>query len=477
MYVMRRQILPCIIAFFLLLTCWSFSSPIGSGVDTEYHLASIWCAWGEKDGLCENVNSITSTGEVPFMFHFCNGRNADYWPYCENPSVQPDKQLLIYAGEPKMSFYYKIMHVFASEDVNRSVLMIRLVNSLLAVIVTFLLLTITNFRIRNAGLAGLTFSITPLAIQYFAGINPRGWAVLGVVTSWAFLSSYIRTPKDQKLIRRLELASFVFTAALALFTRIDAAVMVMITSLFVFIGFRFKETALAKQNLLILAFFVGAISALLAFSSRISALFSIDIPPDVGRFQYIVFSIVHIPEFVADWWGYHVGQQGNGPGLVGILGLTLFAVALAFSMQNSDIRQRVMVGAFTLVIFALLMKSTLATGSLIPLNGAYTLGMASPWLGISIAFSRTKLQFMSSFGNRRVVIALLSFAHAISFYSWMEFYTKRGKGLGFYQQLSLDGTWWWDTWISPNFVFLFGALLFPVFLTYAWKSIPLALQE
>ena len=474
---MRRQIFPCLIAFFLLLTCWSFSSPIGSGVDTEYHLASIWCAWGEKGGLCENENSLTSTGDVPFMFHFCNGRNVDYWPYCETPSTQPETQSLRHAGPNQMSFYYKIMHVFASENVNQSVLLIRLINSLLAVIVTFLLLTITNFRIRNAALAGLTFSIIPLAIQYFAGINPRGWAVLGVITSWAFLSSYIRTPKEQKLIRRLQLASFVFTAALALFTRIDAAVMVIITSLFVFIGFRIKETSLAKQNLLVFALFGGVLSALMAFSPRIAGLFSINIPFDFGRFQYLIFSIVHIPEFVTDWWGYHVGQQGNGPGLVGILGLSLFAVALAFSLQNSDLQQRLMVGAFSLITFVLLMKSTLATGSLIPLNGAYTLGMAGPWLGISIAFSRSKLQFMSSIGNRKVVIALLSFAHAISFYSWMEFYTKKGKGLGFYQHLSLDGTWWWDTWISPNFVFISGALLFPVFLTYAWKSIPLDLPE
>jgi hypothetical protein len=84
---------------------------------------------------------------------------------------------------------------------------------------------------------------------------------------------------------------------------------------------------------------------------------------------------------------------------------------------------------------------------------------------------------MSSMGNRKMAIALLSFAQTISFYSWIEFYTRRGKDLGFYQQFSLDGTWWWDTWVSPNFVFISGAFLFPVFLTYAWKSIPLDLTE
>jgi hypothetical protein len=59
----------------------------------------------------------------------------------------------------------------------------------------------------------------------------------------------------------------------------------------------------------------------------------------------------------------------------------------------------------------------------------------------------------------------------------MEFFTKRGKGVGFYENLSLNGTWWWDTWVSPNVVFIAGATLLPIFLTLAWRSIPLELEE
>ncbi len=84
---------------------------------------------------------------------------------------------------------------------------------------------------------------------------------------------------------------------------------------------------------------------------------------------------------------------------------------------------------------------------------------------------------MSTMGNRRTAIALISFAHAVTLYDWMEFFTRRGQNIGYFEQLSLNGTWWWDTWISPNFVFLAGALIFPIFLTLAWRIIPLELDE
>ena len=100
-------------------------------------------------------------------------------------------------------------------------------------------------------------------------------------------------------------------------------------------------------------------------------------------------------------------------------------------------------------------------------------------LGMSIVCSRSEKQFMNGQSNRRTVISLLAFTHAIVFFSWMELYTHGESSIGFfskqtlgsYSQLSLSGGWWWDTWISPNFVFLLGIVSFPVFLVYAWKIV------
>ena len=253
--------------------------------------------------------------------------------------------------------------------------------------------------------------------------------------------------------------------------------MVVVTSALVYLSCRFRPKLPGRKSsltgLALITFtFIG-----LQFFPRISSLFSIGIPQGYGYLQYLIFQIVHIPEFVADWWGYSIGQSGSGPGIVGIVGLLLFFTSLAFALQKSDVRQRAIFSIFSFIVLGMLTKSTIALGGIVPAPGVYSLGLAAPWLGVTIAFSKTEFQFMSSIGNRKVAISLLSFIHAIYFYSSMEFHQRRGDGIGFYQNLSLNGTWWWDSWISPNFVFLSGAVFFSMFLTYAWKSIPLELQE
>ena len=467
------------VALLMTLACYSVSSSIGSGPDTDYHLANIWCGWGEAQGLCENqgrINGVPSA-EVPFMFQMCNERTIESFPACEFETEHPESQFLRTQSGPSQNLYYKIMRVFASENPVTGVIQIRILNSVITSLILLSILTLSTWRLRFAGLAAISFSSVPNVLQYTTSVNPRSWSILSVSTSWIFLYSYLESREDSRRVRRGRLVAFLFAAFLAFATRIDASIMVIVTSALVYLSCRFRpeqlklRTSLTGLSLIILSYFA------LQFFPRILALFSIGIPQGYERLQYSIFQIIHIPEFVADWGSYRVGQSGSGPGIVGIIGLLLFSTNMVFALQKSDFKQRVIFTVNSIIVFGMLTKSTIALGGIVPAPGIYSLGLAAPWLGITIAFSKSNFQFMSSMGNRKVAITLLSFAHAISFYSWMEFHTRRGKELGFYQQMSLNGTWWWDTWISPNFVFISGTLLFPVFLTYAWKSIPLKLPE
>ena len=343
--------------------------------------------------------------------------------------------------------------------------------------ILFLILTLSTRRLKFAGLAAMSFTLIPNFLLYATSINPRSWAILSVSTSWIFLFSYLDARDDPPRLRHRRLIAFAFVASLAFATRIDASIMVLVTSALVYLSCRFRPKLPGRKASLTGLALIAFTAIGLQFFPRISALFSLGIPQGFGYLQYTIFQIVHIPEFVADWWGYSVGQSGSGPGIVGIVGLLLFLTSLVFALQKSDFRQRTVFSIFSFIVFVMLTKSTIAIGGIIPAPGAYSLGLAAPWLGVTIAFSKTGFQFMSSSGNRKVAISLLSFTHAISFYSLMEFYTRRGDGIGFYQNLSLNGSWWWDTWISPNFVFLSGVIFFPIFLSFAWKSIPLEAQE
>jgi hypothetical protein len=437
----------------------------------DHHMASIWCARGEKPGICANIDQATNTAEVPFMFQMCNGRNIDWFPYCEFEEDNPPTQRLRMAPPNQLSAYYKVVNIFASEDIQQSVVKIRLFNSLISVLVLAALLITTTSRIRFAAITGLSFSLIPWGLQFFSGVTTRGWAILGVMTSWAFLASYLETAKEQRKLRLLQILAFLFSVSLVAMTRIDTLMMVLITSLFVVIAHFLSSAPLNKKRLLL---GVAGI-CLLAISSQflpiVKNLANFTIPNGYGFAQYWLFQIVHIPEFVADWWKYNVGQSGRGPGIVGLIGVTLFAINFAFALQKSDFFQRLAAISFTLIVFVLLAKSSSVADSLVPLSGFYTFGLAVPWLGIAIANSKNPSQFMSTVGNRRTAISLLSLSYSIYFYSLLEFYTRRGKNLEYFDSISLNDEWWWNIAIGPNVVFFIAAIMFPVFLISVWRTV------
>ena len=182
-----------ILAFFVLLTCWSFGSSIGSGGDIDAHISSIWCAWGEKPGMCEGDTGSIAT--VPYMFQMCDGRPIDSFPGCDVVKSSAEMQELRIMGPSHRSIYYKFMRLFASTNPNQSILIMRMVNSLIASVLLFGLLRFTNGRTRIAAISALTFTLIPVAIVRIPSINPHSWATLGVMTSWAFLHGFLVAPK------------------------------------------------------------------------------------------------------------------------------------------------------------------------------------------------------------------------------------------------------------------------------------------
>jgi hypothetical protein len=477
MYPLKKQkkFTACL-SFFMLLSTWLFI-PFGAAGDMDFHMATIWCAHGKKEGLCTNIDRVENTAEVPFMFQMCDSRNIDFWPNCEFEEVHPETQRLRIAPQGQTSLYYRAVHFLVDSEIQPSVLKIRVLNSLISSIVLFLLLSITASRIRLSSIAGLTFSVIPFGLQHFSGVTTRGWALLAVMTSWAFLASFLQTPKSEIRLRALQLSAYGFTLLLALFSRIDALAMVLITSLVVIISQAIKIKPLDKKQILIGTFCAAFVAGVSQYVPRINNYANFTIPQEFGNTQYILFQFVHIPEYMADWWNYGIGQGGSGPGVVGLIGVLLFVLNLGFALQKSDLRQRIVFIGFSLLVFTLLAKSSSSIGSLVPLSAFYTLGLAVPWLGTTIANSRNKLQFMSTQGNRRTAIWLLSFSHAVFFYDLLEFYTKRGVNVSYFETISLNNVWWWDVWVGPNTVFLAGAMLFPLFLSTMWRTIPLDFPE
>jgi hypothetical protein len=174
---------------------------------------------------------------------------------------------------------------------------------------------------------------------------------------------------------------------------------------------------------------------------------------------------------MAQAWGYNVGQQGNGPGIIGIIGLSLFAITLAFSLKKSNPIQIVGVVLIAIFMMSALMRGSIAIGELIPASGEYVMALTVFLLGFSIWTSTSHQMFQVSRGGRIATISLLTFSHAVALYSYMEFYVKRGSELGTFRTISLKQQWWWNSGISPNFVYWTACAAFAAFLYMMWEMI------
>jgi hypothetical protein len=468
------------ILFLITLAAWSVSSPIGSGNDTDYHLGSIWCARGEVKGLCESIDMAAQpepTAVVPFMFQMCDGRDIYLWPECEVFSEKPETQEIRIALSSKQSVYYWTTHIFSSTNVYQSVILIRLFNAIIASLVFFAMIALSSGRLRKSVVISWTLTLIPNGIQLLIGVSPRSWAVLGIMSSWVFLQAFLTEDGPNRRKRLWQMACFIGSVALTASARFDALLYAIFISTVVLGAhlIHFHKISFKRAAQLVGIFIAVLITIKLV--PRLNSIFSFGVPEPFNSTQYFVFQLVHIPEFVADWWGYRIGQQGNGPGIIGLSGTILFAVYMYAALRGLNRKQLFVTIAISLFICLALFRATTAVLSIVPLSGVYTFGLSAPLIGLTLMFSQSNDKQIFEKGLAVTTIVMVSIMHALTFYHWIEFFTQRGVNTGFYYKFSLNGTWWWDTWVSPNFVFLGGAALFPIFLTYAWRTSSLELPE
>ena len=446
-------------------------------MDTEYHTTSIWCAWGEKPGLCEN-REMTDDGavfaSVPYLYQMCNGRPIDSFPRCDKAESSESMQRLRTAHPDQMNVYYKTMHLFSSENPTRSIIWMRLINSAITSLVFLGILTLTTNRTKIAGLSTWTFTVVPLAFLKFSSINPRGWSLLGAMTSWIFLHELLKATNNNGRRRTLLWFAFFGSAFLAFATRIDASMFVVFTTCLVVLEHLTHKFVFNRGRVVTIALVTVGLGLVLRSVERLSRYFHFQTPKDFPISSYFFYVSTRIPEAIAEVWGYEVGQSGNGPSFAGIIGLSLFVLALYTSLRFSSSHQLIFVGLAVMFLVTVNYWGLLSLGLQAP--GHYSAALVAFVLGVTILCSSNKGWFMESKTTRNLAIGLLGYSHAAAIYSYMDLYVTGGENEGAIKSLPLQG-WWWNSWSSPNWVLLIGILAFPISLYHAWGCVVYSEQE
>lgn len=176
------------ILFLLSLVGWAYASPVGSSPDDTMHLASSWCGLGERDGLCEAATDDPKTLLVPqsLLTSPCFAFNAEASGSCwvaEDDSMAEPTQINTTGAYPPL--FYAAMSLFASADIQASVIAMRIFNAFLAVGAFTAVFWASPARTRAAIVVSVGATIVPLGLFIVPSTNPSSWAYISAAVVWA----------------------------------------------------------------------------------------------------------------------------------------------------------------------------------------------------------------------------------------------------------------------------------------------------
>jgi hypothetical protein len=455
------------IALFLSLVSWAFTSPVGSSPDDDYHLASIWCAQGDRAGLCEPgaTPDERSVPRATVLSSICYAHHSDINGNCAVPDaaglVSTDRGNFHDHGYPPV--YYAVMSVFASPHIGASVLAIRVANAFLYVALVSALVLLLPIRRRGVLVWSALATLVPLGMFLVSSTNPSGWAVLSATTLWIALLGYYEAVGRG---RRIGLA--VVAAASTLIgagARADAATYGVLAMVLVVV-LRAERTRVFWLRTILPAV-LAVVSVLLYLSASQGGIVSRPHGSLSGYdFVFLLWSnLVNLPWFYAGSFGYDLAGLGWLDTFMPITvwgSVLLVVIGLAFwGLGRMTWRKAVVVGiaALALIVVPLyiLMREHINVGTGVQSRYIY------PLLILVVALCLYGLNRFDLGLNRVQLVlagALLVLANTIALYVQIHRYTtgSNEKALN----LNTNVAWWWPIPIHPMQMWILASVLFAV---------------
>lgn len=448
----------------LTLLSWSFSSAAGSSPDDDFHLASIWCGLGDRDGLCENPGGETVERLVPAPVAQanCAAFQADVSGSCWNEGahgLSQVKRANIDRLYPPL--FYATMSLFATEDIAASIVTMRAVNSLIAVALITAVFVFLPRRLRPALILSVVASSVPLGLFVFASTNPSSWALMSAATVWVSLYGALITDSRKRAIILTALA--VLAAVMGAGARADSALYAVFGAFIaLWLGLRRRRTSIIPVigGLLILVTSVALYFSATQSNAATTGL-SHNGPLSTGGLLSNAFEVPNLWVGVFGYWP--LGWFDTGlPAVVWVLGGTVFGYVLLAGLKDAPIRRVIAVAAaiaaMWFVPFYILAQSGLPVGQ--GVQPRYILPLMIIAVGAAAAHENPRMQWRG--WPLILAAAALTVTNSVSLRSNIRRYTT-GVDV---QALDpgVGAEWWWGWAPSPMAVWLIGSATFALFL-------------
>ncbi|KRC60471.1 hypothetical protein ASE14_05475 [Agromyces sp. Root81] len=451
------------------LMCWALASPVGASPDDDFHLASIWCAGGDRDGLCETTGD-PATRKVPaevFTAADCYRHQPEQSAACTSDLDGHSTSDLIETDRGSFQnnyppVYYATMNLFASPNIQASVIAMRAVNIALFVGITSVLYLLLPAIRRPALLWAWIVTSVPLGLFLIASNNPSAWAIIGGGSVWLALLGYFETSGRRKIaLGGLVVLLTVMSAG----SRGDAAVYaVLAMAAVVFLSAR-RERSFWLSALLPAA--MAVVAAVFYFSSlqstvSVSGLSDGSVDSEEQSAASILLSnLVNVQSL---WQGVF-GSWSLGwfdtplPALVAFSAMAVAAGVVFAGLRSQSIRKTIVLIGAALVLWLLPTYVLQQSGDLVGANvqPRYLLPLIVLFAGLALLqVDRHRLTFSGV--QLGFVVVSLAIAQSVALHFTLRRFITGVGGGGW--NLNADIEWWWPVAPAPMVVWLVGSAAF-----------------
>lgn len=462
---------------FLTLGAWSLSSPVGASPDEDFHLASIWCGQGEREGLCEpGASDQNRLVPMKAIFLLCFAYSPEVSAACQGPEyLDPGFELgetsRVNISQYPEGFYFWNAFL-ASDNIAVSTVLMRLANSLLFSVLAVITWTLLPRRLQFTLVGSVALTFVPLGMFLVASINPSGWAIQsGALLLPALIGFFATSGK-----RRIGLGLVAIIAALmGVGSRGDSAAYVVIAALAaIVLAFQNRRRFYLQAILPVALSFVALFAFLSAGQTGLALEGSLNDEAAGGtpqpRIPLAILNLATLPAFLpgifGQGWGLGWGDTAM-PAAVSVPTFFLFAGVLFTALRTLDYRKSIALlgialSAIVIPIYILVQAGVVGGFGVQP---RYLMPLITMFIAVALAPSvgthptrsaATRLSPMQLW-----IIAIgLSAAQAVALFSNLHRYVTAGS-----YNLDAEAEWWWRIDLSPFGTLAIGSVTFAILMT------------
>lgn len=453
---------------FVAMMSWALASPVGSGPDDDFHLVSTWCSSPISAEVClPGKDSETRVVPETLVEAPCFAQKPEVSAACQErldftaePSTMTNRGNFVGAYPP---VYYSVMGLFASHDIESSVLAMRTVTVLIfTTLITSLYLLLPIAR-RPAMVWSWVLTTVPLGLFILTSNNPSAWTIMGVGFGWIALLGYYETDATKSAIgRKVALgAIFALCAFMAAGSRGDGAIYTIVAIVAVGILTFERSRRFLLESILPLAAAIMCVS-MYRFSRPIETVTGGVSAEPTNFVAAVVNNLLQVPSL---WMGVVGKQWGLGwldttmPATIWFVGLACFIGVGFVSVQGASVRRIVVLAGGALVLALLPAGLLAAAGDGVGenLQPRYILPLMVLFAGI-VTLSSGRLSNRLTTPQWIMVAAGLSGSQLIALHLNMQRYVAGISN----QSLNIDDhvEWWWHLALSPNTVWVIGSVAY-----------------